>query len=168
MRPMKLRATRSAVRMARALPEIRAITAPGATVAPSAINVSKRMAGLRLANAACATCNPETTPGARAAMTASMTASAGTVASVVISPRNPKSSASAALTALAIKIAGIGAGAESWLSPAFTRTASGFTAWGFATVGFTTVGFMADNLPGRGTWRARHPNVRFFPNRPGS
>src|SRR5207245_8171396 len=93
----KLRATRSAVRRARARPVTEPRTVPGKKRSPSRASGSQRTAGSSAWNAARATSMPATISSCFATRSPQARALSGTVTSVVRSPR-PRSSSSAART----------------------------------------------------------------------
>src|SRR5437773_7783134 len=93
----KLRATRSAVRRARARPVTEPRTVPGKKRSPSRASGSQRAAGSSAWNAARATSMPATISSCFATRSPQARALSGTVTSVVRSPR-PRSSSSAART----------------------------------------------------------------------
>ena len=96
-------ATRSAERIARVLPESRAIAVPAPAMAPSSTRASTSISGSSARNAAAASGRPAMRPSSRKPRVASQTASAGISALVVMSPARPRSSASAALTVSATR-----------------------------------------------------------------
>ena len=69
-RPTKLSAVRSAVRSARALPEMRASVSPAATGVPSATSISSATMGSSRRKAIPASGRPATTPASRVTMRA--------------------------------------------------------------------------------------------------
>ena len=74
IRQSRFSATRSAVRMPRAGPESRITASPGANRAPSPRSIVTETAGSMSAKARAAASTPETVPGWRAAITASISA----------------------------------------------------------------------------------------------
>src|SRR5882762_5483366 len=93
----KLRATRSALRIARARPRISAILTPGLTSDPSGASQSISTSGSSSANASVATAFPARTPLPRASMCARTRAFGSMTISVVASPP-PMSSVNAIRT----------------------------------------------------------------------
>ena len=101
---MKFKATRSAVRSERVLPEIRIKGVPAPTAEPSRVANSITRFGPHSRNAASANLNPATVIGSRAFIQASDLDSGGIQARVVTSPAMPRSSVKAARTAVRISV----------------------------------------------------------------
>src|SRR5262249_18249237 len=97
--PRKLSATRSAPRMALALPEIVISLAPRVAGSPSRACGVIAMSGSRRRNAVTTSGNPAITPAWRATTSARPARSSGMVAVEVMSPARPRSSSSARVTA---------------------------------------------------------------------
>src|SRR5215472_16082352 len=98
MRQRKLSAVCSAASTPPAPPPIRATMSPREIPAPSARRRSIRNPGSTSSKARSAASSPASTPGWRATISASATASRGTIPSLVMSPARPRSSISAART----------------------------------------------------------------------
>src|SRR5215472_14332256 len=100
--PRKLSATRSAPRIARALPEIVISLAPRWTPAPSRPCGAIAISGASRRNAAATSGSPAITPASRTTTSARPPRSSGMVAIEVMSPARPRSSSSARVTAASI------------------------------------------------------------------